>query len=478
MSEKYDVVVVGAGPGGYVAAIRCAQLGLKTACVEKWINDKGAPVLGGTCLNVGCIPSKALLDSSHKYHDTAHSYAVHGINVDVPPIDVPKMLERKDKVVAQMNGGITGLFKANGVTTLQGTGKILAGKNVEVTAADGSVTTYAADNVIIATGSVPVNIPPAPVDNDVIVDSTGALEFPEVPKRLGVIGAGVIGLELGSVWSRLGSEVVVIEAMDKFLAVADGQISKEAAKIMKKQGLDIRLSALVTGTEVKDGEVVVSYKDSEGEKTETFDKLIVAVGRKPVTQGLLATDSGVQMDERGFIFVDEQCQTAVPGVFAIGDVVRGPMLAHKASEEGVMVAERIVGKKTQVNYDLVPSVIYTHPEIAWVGQTEEQLKADGVEYNVGSFPFQAIGRAVAMNDADGFVKIIACAKTDRILGCHVLGATAADLAQQVLIAMEFGSTAEDIALTMFGHPTMSEAVHEAALAVHGHAIHMPNKKKR
>jgi dihydrolipoamide dehydrogenase len=478
MSEKYDVVVIGAGPGGYVAAIRCAQLGLKTACVEKWISDKGAPVLGGTCLNVGCIPSKALLDSSHKYHDAAHSYAVHGINAEVAPIDVPKMIERKEKVVAQMNGGIAGLFKANGVTTLQGTGKVLAGKNVEVTAADGTVTTYAADNVIIAAGSVPVNIPPAPVDNDVIVDSTGALEFQEVPKRLGVIGAGVIGLELGSVWSRLGSEVVVLEAMDKFLATADGQISKEAAKIMKKQGLDIRLSALVTGTEVKGSEVVVSYKDSEGEKTETFDKLIVAVGRKPVTQGLLATDSGVQMDERGFIFVDEQCQTAVPGVFAIGDVVRGPMLAHKASEEGVMVAERIVGKKTQVNYDLVPSVIYTHPEIAWVGQTEEQLKADGVEYNVGSFPFQAIGRAVAMNDADGFVKIIACAKTDRILGCHVLGATAADLAQQVLIAMEFGSTAEDIALTMFGHPTMSEAVHEAALAVHGHAIHMPNKKKR
>ncbi len=478
MSEKYDVVVIGAGPGGYVAAIRAAQLGLSTVCVEKWADDKGAPTLGGTCLNIGCIPSKALLDTSYKYHEAAHAFDVHGINVGEPTIDVPAMLSRKNKIVKQLTGGVSGLFKANGVKTLQGTGKVLAGKKVEVTAADGSVVVYDADNIIIAAGSVPVNIPPAPVDNNIIVDSTGALEFTEVPKRLGVIGAGVIGLELGSVWARLGAEVTVIEALDTFLPAADKQISKEAAKIFKKQGLDIKLSALVTGSEVKDSEVVVNYKDSKGEQTATFDKLIVAVGRKPVTKGLLAADSGVAMDERGFIFVDDQCQTDVPGVYAIGDVVRGPMLAHKASEEGVMVAERITGKKTQVNYDLVPSVIYTHPEIAWVGKTEEQLKADGESYNVGTFPFVASGRALAANDSAGLVKLIAHAETDRLLGAHVLGPSAADLCQQMVIAMEFGSTAEDIALTMFGHPTLSEAVHEAALAVHGHAIHMPNKKKR
>lgn len=478
MSEKYDVIVIGAGPGGYVAAIRCAQLGLKTACVEKWVDDKGAAKLGGTCLNVGCIPSKALLDSSHKYHEAAHTFDKHGIEIDTPKVNVSAMLKRKDQIVGQLTGGIGGLFKANGVTTIQGTGKLLAGKNVEVTAADGAVATYAADNVIIAAGSVPVNIPPAPVDNNVVVDSTGALEFPEVPKRLGVIGAGVIGLELGSVWGRLGAEVTVLEAVDKFLPMADGQISKEAAKIFKKQGLDIKLGALVTGSEVKGDEVVVNYKDSAGEQTATFDKLIVAVGRRPLTEGLLATDAGVSMDERGFIFVDEQCQTDVPGVYAVGDVVRGPMLAHKASEEGVMVAERIIGKKTQVNYDLVPSVIYTHPELAWVGQTEEQLKAEGVAYNVGTFPFVASGRALAANDSDGLVKLIAHAETDQLLGAHIVGPSAADLCQQMVIAMEFGSTAEDIALTMFGHPTLSEAVHEAALAVHGHAIHMPNKKKR
>ncbi|MCY4043904.1 MAG: dihydrolipoyl dehydrogenase [Cellvibrionales bacterium] len=478
MSEKFDVVVIGSGPGGYVAAIRAGQLGLKTAIVEKWADDKGAPVFGGTCLNVGCIPSKALLDSSHRFHDAAHNFDVHGISTGEVSIDVPKMIGRKDAVVKQLTGGVAGLLKHNGVTTLQGTGKLLAGKKVEVTAADGTQTVVDADNVILASGSVPVEIPPAPVDNDIVVDSTGALEFDSVPKRLGVIGAGVIGLELGSVWSRLGSEVILIEAMDTFLPANDQTIAKDAFKIFSKQGLDIRLGARVSGTEVKSKEVTVTYTDSEGDKTETFDKLIVCVGRKPVTDNLLAGDSGVNLDERGFIFVNDRCETDVPGVYAIGDIVRGPMLAHKASEEGVMAAELIAGQKPQVNYDTIPGIIYTHPEVGSVGKTEEQLKADGVEYNVGNFPFAAIGRALASNDADGQVKIIADAKTDRILGAHIVGPSAGDLVQEVAIAMEFGSTAEDIGLMTFGHPTVSEAVKEAALAVHGHAIHKANRKKR
>lgn len=478
MSDKYDVVVIGAGPGGYVAAIRAAQMGLKTVCVEKWVDEAGKPKLGGTCLNVGCIPSKALLDSSYKYHEAKESFDIHGISTGNVKMDVPAMIGRKEQIVDQLTGGIGGLFKANGVKTIQGTAKLLAGKQVEVTNGDGKVSVLDAENVILAAGSVPVTIPPAPLEGDIVVDSTGALEFQEVPKRLGVIGAGVIGLELGSVWSRLGSEVVVLEALDTFLPAVDQQVAKEAAKIYKKQGLDIRLKARVTGSSIKRGKVTVNYTDSKGSKEEVFDKLIVAVGRKPLSDALLAQDSGVNLDERGFIFVNEQCETEVPGVYAIGDLVRGPMLAHKASEEGVMVAERIAGKKPQVNYDTVPGVIYTHPEIAWVGKTEDQLKAEGEEYNIGTFPFLASGRALAANDSAGLVKMLACAKTDRILGCHIIGPSAADLVQQIVIAMEFGSSAEDIGLTMFGHPTLSEAVHEAALAVHGHAIHIPNKKKR
>lgn len=480
MSEKFDVIVIGAGPGGYVAAIRCAQLGLKTACVEKWQDAKGNPVLGGTCLNVGCIPSKALLDSSHKYKEAKESFAVHGISTGDLKIDVQKMLERKAAIVSQLTGGIAGLFKGNGVVSIKGTGKLLSGKRVEVTAADGSQTIYDAGNVILATGSVPVNIPPAPLVDDVVVDSTGALNFTAVPKRLGIIGAGVIGLELGSVWSRLGAEVVILEAMDTFLGSMDKLIAKEAKKILGKQGLDIRLGARVTGSSVKSGKspkVTVTYTDAEGEKSEEFDRLIVAVGRKPVTAGLLAQDCGVSLDERGFIFVNDWCETEAPGIYAVGDIVRGPMLAHKASEEGVMVAERIAGQKTQVNYATIPGVIYTHPEIAAVGKTEEQLKAEGVEFNVGLFSFAANGRALAANDNEGMVKMLADAKTDRILGCHIIGPSAADLAQQIVIAMEFGASAEDIGLTMFGHPTLSEAIHEAALAVNGHAIHAMNRKR-
>lgn len=478
MSDSFDVVVIGSGPAGYVGAIRAAQLGMSTAVVEAWVDEQGKSTLGGTCLNVGCIPSKALLDSSQKFHEAKDSFALHGIGIDAPKIDVAAMLKRKEQIVDQLTGGIGGLFKHNGVTTIQGRGKVLAGANVEVTAPDGSTKVVEAGSVIIAAGSEPITIPPAPIDNEYIVDSTGALEFTEVPGRLGVIGAGVIGLELGSVWGRLGAEVVLIEALDEFLAMMDTQIAKESEKIFRKQGLDIRLSSRVTDARVEDGKVHVTYSTGDAEHTEVFDKLIVSVGRRPRTRDLLADDSGVTLDERGFIFVNDQCVTEAPNVYAVGDVVRGPMLAHKGSEEGIMVAERIAGKPAQVNYECIPSIIYTHPEIAAVGRTEQELKADGVPYKVGTFPFAASGRALAANDSQGLVKIISNAETDRVLGCHIVGPSAADLVQQVLIAMEFGSSTEDLALMVFGHPTLSEAVHEAALAVDGHAIHVANRKKR
>ena len=478
MSDSYDVVVIGSGPAGYVCAIKCAQLGLNTAVVESWSDPKGKPVFGGTCLNVGCIPSKTLLDSSHKFTEARDHFSVHGIDVGAPAIDVAGMMKRKDKIVTQLTGGVSSLLQHNGVTVMQGKGKLLSGRNVEVTAADGEKTVLSAANVVLASGSEPVTIPPAPTDDAVIVDSTGALTFDEVPKRLGVIGAGVIGLELGSVWGRLGSEVVLFEALDSFLPMMDAQVSKEAAKVFKKQGLDIRLNALVTGTSVKKGAVTVTYTEKGEEKSAEFDRLIVAVGRRPRTKDLFSSDSGVTMDERGFVFVNDYCATEAPGVWAIGDIVRGPMLAHKGSEEGVMVAERIHGKPVQLNYECVPSIIYTHPEIAAVGKTEQELKAEGIDYKAGSFPFAAIGRALASGETDGFVKIIADTKTDRILGAHAIGPSAADLVQQMVITMEFGGSAEDVQLMVFGHPTMSEAVHEAALAVDGMAIHMPNRKRR
>jgi len=476
--SQFDVVVIGAGPGGYVAAIRAAQMGLKTAIIEKYQGKEGKTALGGTCLNVGCIPSKALLDSSYKYHEAHDNFAVHGISTGGVEINVPTMVARKDQIVKNLTGGVAALIKANGVTLFEGSGKLLAGKQVEVTALDGSVQVLAANNVILASGSKPVEIPPAPVDQKIILDSTGALDISGVPATLGVIGAGVIGLELGSVWARLGSQVTVLEASDTFLASMDEQIAKEAYKILSKQGMNILIGARVTGTEIKGEQVVVSFSDATGDKQITFDKLIVAVGRRPVTTNLLGEGTGVVVNERGFIEVNEFCATSVPGVYAIGDVVRGPMLAHKASEEGVMVAERIAGHKAQVNYDIVPGVIYTHPEIASVGKTEQQLKAEGVEINVGVFPFAASGRAMAANDTAGFVKIIANAKTDRVLGVHVIGLSAAELVQQGAIAMEFGSSAEDMGMMVFSHPSLSEAMHEAALAVNGHAIHIANKKKR
>ena len=477
MSNQFDTIVVGSGPAGYVAAIKAAQLGQKTAIVEKWRTKEGKASFGGTCLNVGCIPSKALLESSERYEQSLHEFQDHGIKVDQVQIDVAKMLARKDKIVSGLTGGVHGLLKGNGVAIFEGKGKLLPGKQVEVTAEDGSTQVLDAQNVILATGSVPVEIPPTPTDGNIIVDSTGALEFAEIPKRLGVIGAGVIGLELGSVWGRLGSEVVVLEAMDTFLAAADQKIAKDAMKAFQKQGLDIRLGARVTGSEVKDGQVTVIFQDSTGEKKEVFDKLIVCVGRRPFTDGCLADGCGVDLDERGRIFVDEQCRTTLPGVYAVGDVVRGPMLAHKGSEEGVMVAEIIAGKKAQVNYDAIPSIIYTHPEIAWVGKTEEELKAAGVDYKSGSFPFAAVGRAQAANETTGMVKFVADKETDRILGMHVFGLSASEIVHQGLIALEFGATSEDLQLMCFGHPTLSEATHEAALALDNHAIHMVNRKR-
>ena len=482
MKDHYDVIVIGAGPAGYHAAIRCAQLGMDTACIDKMIGKDGKPVFGGTCLNWGCIPSKALLDASHKFHDAQHKFAELGIKVGQVEADVPQMIAKKDAVVAGLTDGVAGLFKGNGVDGLAGTGMLLEGRKVQLTDHDGNKHTMTAEHVILAPGSVPVEIPPTPLTDDVIVDSTGALEFQAVPKRLGVIGAGVIGLELGSVWSRLGSDVVLLEAMADFLPMADDKIAKEALRSLTKQGLDIRLGTRVTGAEVKGKgakrTVTVTYENKDGVESIEFDKLIVAVGRRPYTEGLLGPNCGVNLDERGFLFVNDICQTDSPNVYAVGDVVRGPMLAHKGMEEGIMVAERIADQKALVNYDCVPSVIYTHPEVAWVGKTEKEVKGSGEPYNVGSFSFAASGRALAAADTEGSVRIIAHAETDRILGVHIFGPQASELIAQAVIAMEFDASAEDLGLTMFAHPTLSEAVHEAALGVSGHAIHMVNRKKR
>lgn len=478
MSNPFDVIVIGSGPAGYVCAIRCAQLGLSTAVVEQNVNEQAQPLLGGTCLNVGCIPSKALLDSSHRYAEAAGHLSDHGIGVEGVSLDVAGMMARKEKIVSQLTGGVSGLLKANGVTVITGSAVLLAGRQIEVTDASGEKSTHTADNIVLAAGSEPAAIPPAPVDGDRVVDSTGALCFEAVPERLGVIGAGVIGLELGSVWARLGADVVMLEAMDQFLPNMDEQIAAESAKIFAKQGLDIRLGARVTDVAVNGDNVSVAYTQGDSSETLEFDRLIVAVGRTPCTEKLFAADSGVTVDERGFVFVNDYCATEAPGVWAVGDIVRGPMLAHKGSEEGVMVAERIHGKAAQLNYDVIPSIIYTHPEVAAVGKTEQDLKAEGVEYKAGSFPFAAIGRAMASGETEGLVKILSDADSDQILGAHVVGPSAADLVQQIVIAIEMAASTEDLQLMVFGHPTMSEAVHEAALSVDGRAIHMVNRAKR
>ena len=478
MSDSFEVIVIGSGPAGYVCAIRCAQLGLKTAVIEQNVGSNDQPQLGGTCLNVGCIPSKALLDSSHRYAEAAGHLSDHGIGISDVTLDIASMMARKEKIVSQLTGGVSGLLKANGIKVITGAATLNAGRQVAVALADGSSQTYTADHVVLAAGSEPAAIPPAPVDGDRVVDSTGALCFETVPQRLGVIGAGVIGLELGSVWARLGAEVVMLEAMDQFLPNMDEQIAAESGKIFAKQGLDIRLGARVTDVSVSGDGVDVTYSQGDTSETERFDRLIVAVGRSPRTTGLFSADSGVTVDERGFIFVNDYCATEAPGVWAVGDIVRGPMLAHKGSEEGVMVAERIHGKSAQLNYDVIPSIIYTHPEVAAVGKTEQELKVEGVDYKAGTFPFAAIGRALASGETEGMVKILSDADSDQILGAHVVGPSAADLVQQIVIAIEMAASTEDLQLMVFGHPTMSEAVHEAALAVDGRAIHMVNRPKR
>lgn len=468
--------MIGSGPAGYVAAIRASQLGLKTACIEKSFDADGNSQLGGTCLNVGCIPSKALLDSSHRYSDAINHLSNHGIEVSKPKLDIAKMMERKNKIVTQLTTGVSGLFKANKVTQILGHAKIIDSNHVEVISKDGSET-LETKNIVIATGSSPINIPVAEINNKDIVDSTGALEFDSVPKKLGIIGAGVIGLELGSVWSRLGSEVTVLEAMDEFLPMADKRIAKDVLKEFNTQGLNINLGCKVTSAISNNKDITVTYENNGNTTELKVDKLIVAVGRSPNTENLLDKNCGLSIDEKGFIPVNDFCETNVQNIWAVGDVVRGPMLAHKASEEGIMVVERIAGKHAEMEYDLVPSVIYTHPEVAWVGQTEEDLSAAGIEFKTGSFPFAANGRALASGESAGFIKVIADKKTDTILGVHAFGPSAADIVQQGVVAMEFGASAEDLGLTIFSHPTVSEALHEAALAVNGQAIHIGNRKK-
>jgi dihydrolipoamide dehydrogenase len=475
MAEAVDVIVIGAGPAGYPAAIRAAQNGLKVVCVDSWMNHDGGTALGGTCLNAGCIPSKALLESSELLYRARTEFAAHGIAVSGVALDLAVMQKRRATIVRTMTSGIGALFKAAGVTAIFGRGRLLPGRRVEVTRHDGTRTEIAARNVVLASGSIPTELKSVPFDHEQIVDSWDALEFAAVPKKLCVIGAGIIGLELGSVWRRLGAEVVVLEALETFLAVADQQLAGEAARHFKKQGLDIRLGAKVTGAAVAQGGVTVSYSDKAGTQTLNADIVIVAVGRRAYTVNLLAPDSGVELDERGFIRVDAQCRTGTEGIWAIGDCVRGPMLAHKGKEEGIAVADLIAGRYAHVNYEVIPSVIYTAPEIAWVGQTEEQLRAAGTAFKSGVFPFAASGRARAMEAAAGFVKILASSETDTILGVHIIGPMAGELIAEATLAMEFQASAEDLQRTIHAHPTLAEALHEAALAVDKRAIDSINR---
>jgi dihydrolipoamide dehydrogenase len=468
MPQSFDVVVIGAGPGGYIAAIRAAQLGFKTACIEGWKNARGDLKLGGTCLNVGCIPSKALLASSEEYEKVSHHLADHGISVTGASVDVAKMQSRKDAIVEKMTKGIEFLFKKNKVTWLQGMGRFASGGDtytIEV-AGPGGTDTVQAKYVIVATGSKARHLPNVPVDNVTVCDNEGALAFGGTPKRLGVIGAGVIGLELGSVWRRLGAEVTILEALPNFLGACDEAVSKEAWKVFGKQGLAIKLGVKIGKVTAKKGGVTVEYTDDQGaaQKLEC-DKLVVSVGRVPNTDGLNAAGVGLKATDRGFIEVDSHCRTNLPNVYAIGDVVRGPMLAHKAEDEGVMVAELIAGQKPHIDYDAIPWIIYTSPEIAWVGRTEQQCKAEGIAVRTGQFPFSINGRALGTGQSTGFVKIVADAATDRVLGMHIVHAHASDLIQEGVTVMEFKGAAEDIARICHGHPTLSEVVREAALAV-------------
>ncbi len=475
MSRSFDVVVIGAGPAGYVGAIRAAQHGLSVACIDEWQNRDGKYAFGGTCLNAGCIPSKALLESSELLHKAQHDFAKHGIRIGDVAMDVAAMQKRRAGIVRQLTGGIAGLFKANKVEGLVGHGKLLADKKVEFTPVEGDAEIIAARHVMLASGSAPIELGVAPFDGDKIIDSWDALELPSVPERLGIVGAGVIGLELGSVWARLGAEVTILEALDDFLFMADRDVAKVARQEFKRQGLDIRLGAKVTGAKTSKSGVSVEFEHDGGKQSLECDKLIVAVGRRPVTDGLFAEDAGIRLDERGFIVVDDECRTSVSGVYAVGDCVRGPMLAHKGSEEGVMAADLIAGEIAEVNYDVIPSVMYTNPEIAWAGKTEEQVKSEGRAYKTGSFPFMASGRAKAMEQTAGMVKIISSSDDDEILGVHIVGPMAGELIAEAVLAMEFSASTEDLQRTIHAHPSLAEAVHEAALAVDKRALNFPNK---
>ena len=467
MSQQFDIVVIGGGPGGYIAAIRAAQLGFSAACVDEWKNSSGGPAPGGTCTNVGCIPSKALLQSSEHFEHAGHSFADHGIEIERLGLNLGKMLARKDAVVKQNNDGILFLLKKNKVAFFHGRGSFVKAdaNGCEISVGGATNETLTAKHVIVATGSNARALPGAPFDETMILSNTGALSIGEVPKKLGLIGAGVIGLEMGSVWRRLGAEVTVLEALPSFLGAVDEQIAREAQKAFTKQGLKIELGVKIGTIGVKDS-VTVEYTDAKGEsRTGTFDKLIVSIGRVPNTIGLAADAVSLVLDERGFIAVDDQCKTNLPNVWAIGDVVRGPMLAHKAEEEGVAVAERIAGQHGHVNFNTIPWVIYTSPEIAWVGQTEQQLKADGQAYKAGTFPFLANGRARALGDTTGMVKFLADASSDEILGVHIVGPMASELIAEAVVAMEFRASSEDIARICHAPPSLSEATKEAALAV-------------
>jgi dihydrolipoyl dehydrogenase len=479
MSDQFDVIVIGAGPAGYPAAIRAGQNKLKVACIDGWKNHDGSYAFGGTCLNAGCIPSKALLESSELYHRAQHEFALHGIKVGGLQFDVATMQARKNKIVKVSTQGIAGLLKGAGVTALVGHGKLLKAEGgvhkVEFTDKDGRVQILSASHVVLASGSVPTELKSLPFDGKDIVDSWGALEFDTVPRRLGVIGAGVIGLELGSVWNRLGAQVTVLEALDSFLPMADQAVAAEALKNFKKQALDVKLGAKVSAaTKGKDG-MTLKYTDTSGEQSIVVDKVVVAIGRRPFTGNLLGEGTGVELDERGFVKVDHECRTGVANVWAIGDLVRGPMLAHKGKEEGVVVADLIAGKHAEVNYNIIPSVVYTAPEIAWVGQTEQQVKASGRAYKIGSFPFMASGRARAMEAAVGFCKMISATDTDEVLGVHIIGPMAGELIAEAVLAMEYSASTEDFQRTIHAHPTLSEAVHEAALAADKIAIDFPNR---
>ena len=472
---EFDVVVIGGGPGGYIAAIRAAQLGMKTACVDAASNAEGKPALGGTCTNVGCIPSKALLQSSENFDLVSHHYAEHGVKVKGVELDLAQMLSRKDKVVKTNNDGIAFLFRKNKVTFFHGRGSFVkaGAAGWEIAVAGTKAETLLAKQVIVASGSNARPLPGTPFDEKLVLSNAGALAIPDVPRRLGIIGAGVIGLEMGSVWRRLGSEVTVLEALPAFLGAADEQIAKEAAKIFAKHGLAIQLGVKISGVKPGKKDVTVEYADAAGKPLSvTFDRLIVSIGRTPNTDGLNAAGVGLKVDERGFIAVDADCRASLPGVWAIGDVVRGPMLAHKAEEEGVAVAERIAGQKSHVDFNTVPWVIYTTPEIAWVGRTEQQLKADGVDYRAGVFPFAANARARAIGDTSGMVKFLADAKSDAILGVHIIGPFAGELISEAVVAMEFRGSAQDIGMICHAHPSLSEALKDAALAVDKRALNI------